>query len=557
MIAMITDETAQANLCKLVIRTYNIRDKKMKNSFKTILASGMLLLSLNSCKKESFNLTPTNDVTAATVYATPAGYKNSLVKLYATFGLTSPQGADGSDVGGLNSGFADFLRLFWMTQELTTDEAICAWGDVGVPELDYGTPTPDNQFLRGLYSRSILQITFCNEFLRESTAEKLASRNITGADATAITRYRAEARFLRAYQYWVLLDAFGNPPFVTEDDAIGKVNPKQIQRVALFNYVESELKAIEGDLAAPRTNDYGRADQGADWALLARLYLNAQVYTGTAKYTEAITYSSKVIAASYSLKNNYMDLFRSDNDVNNTENILTINYDGINGSNNGGTTYLINAGINADMNPTSYGVPGGGWGGNRTRQNLPALFPNPNGTIDKRGVFFGTKSAVDAVGEFTDGLRVTKFKNMTSTNLPGRSLNGTFSSLDFALFRLAEQYLIYGEAVARGGSGGTVETAKAYVNLLRQRAYGNASGDVSAAALTTDFYLDERGRELYWEGHRRTDLIRFGKFTGSTYLWAFKGGVQAGASLPTFRNLYPLPLADLIANPNLVQNTGY
>ncbi len=554
---MITDGTAQANLCKLVIRTYNIRDKKMKNSFKTILASGMLLLSLNSCKKEAFNLTPTNDVTAASVYATPAGYKNSLVKLYATFGLTSPQGADGSDVGGLNSGFADFLRLFWMTQELTTDEAICAWGDVGVPELDYGTPTPDNQFLRGLYSRSILQITFCNEFLRESTAEKLASRNITGADATAITRYRAEARFLRAYQYWVLLDAFGNPPFVTEDDAIGKVNPKQIQRVALFNYVESELKAIEGDLAAPRTNDYGRADQGADWALLARLYLNAQVYTGTAKYTEAITYSSKVIAASYSLKNNYMDLFRSDNDVNNTENILTINYDGINGTNNGGTTYLINAGINADMNPTSYGVPGGGWGGNRTRQNLPALFPNPNGTIDKRGVFFGTKSAVDAVGEFTDGLRVTKFKNITSDNLPGRTLNGTFSSLDFALFRLAEQYLIYGEAVARGGSGGDAGKALTYVNQLRQRAYGNASGDVSAAALTTDFYLDERGRELYWEGHRRTDLIRFGKFTGSTYLWAFKGGVQAGASLPTFRNLYPLPLADLIANPNLVQNTGY
>lgn len=548
-------ETAQAN--KQVIRTYKIRYKKMKNSFKTILASGILLLSLNSCKKEAFNLTPTNDVTATSVYATPAGYKNSLVKLYATFGLTSPQGADGSDVGGLNSGFADFLRLFWMTQELTTDEAICAWGDVGVPELDYGTPTPDNQFLRGLYSRSILQITFCNEFLRESTAEKLASRNITGADATAITRYRAEARFLRAYQYWVLLDAFGNPPFVTEDDAIGKVNPKQIQRAALFNYVESELKAIEGDLADPRTNEYGRADKGADWSLLARLYLNAQVYTGTAKYTEAITYSSKVIAASYSLKANYMDLFRSDNDVNNTENILTINYDGINGTNNGGTTYLINAAINADMNPTSYGVPGGGWGGNRTRQNLPALFPDPNGTLDKRGAFFGTKSAVDAVGEFTDGLRVTKFKNITSAGLPGRTLNGTFSSLDFALFRLAEQYLIYGEAIARGGSGGDAAKALTYVNALRQRAYGNASGNVSAAALTTDFYLDERARELYWEGHRRTDLIRFGKFTGSTYLWAFKGGVQAGASLPAFRNLYPLPLADLIANPNLVQNTGY
>jgi len=533
------------------------RNRKMKNSFKTILALGFLAISLNACKKEDLNLRPTNDVTAENVYATPAGYKNSLVKLYATYALTSPSGSDNSDVGGLNAGFADFLRLFWTSQELVTDEAICAWGDVGIPELDYGTPSPDNQFLRGLYSRSILQITFCNEFLRESTPEKLAGRNITGADVSAINRYRAEARFLRAYQYWVLMDAFGNPPFITEDDAIGKVNPKQIQRAALFTYIESELKAIESDLADARTNEYGRADKGADWALLARLYLNAQVYTGTAKYTEAITYSSKVINAGYSLKANYMNLFKADNEVNNTENILTINYDGINGTNYGGTTFLINAAINGDMNPTTYGVPNGGWGGNRTRQNLPALFPDANGSQDKRGVFFGTKRNVDAVGEFTDGLRVTKFKNVTSTGAMGRSLNGTFSSLDFALFRLAEQYLIYGEAVARGGSGGSVSQAKTYVNLLRGRAYGNTSGDVSEAALTTDFYLDERARELYWEGHRRTDLVRYGKFTGSTYLWPFKGGVQAGASLPAYRNLYPLPLADLIANPNLVQNTGY
>jgi hypothetical protein len=107
----------------------------------------------------------------------------------------------------------------------------------------------------------------------------------------------------------------------------------------------------------------------------------------------------------------------------------------------------------------------------------------------------------------------------------------------------------------RGGSGGSTAQALTYVNALRFRAYGNTSGNVST--LTTDFFLDERGRELYWEAHRRTDLIRYGKFTGSTYLWPFKGGVKAGASLPAYRNLYPIPTADLIANPNLVQNTGY
>jgi hypothetical protein len=528
---------------------------EMKNSFKTILAASILLVSLNSCKKSDLNLTPTNDVTSATVYATPAGYKQGLVKLYATYGLTSSQGSDASDIGGINSGFADFLRLFWTSQELTTDEAICAWGDVGIPELDYSTWAVDNVFLRGLYSRSILQITVCNEFLRESTPEKLAARGITGTDATNIQRYRAEARFLRAFQYWVLLDGFGKPPFITEADEIGKTSPKQISRAALFTYVESELKAIEGDLADPRTNEYGRADKGADWALLARLYLNAQVYTGTPKYTEAITYSSKVIGAGYQLKTNYKDLFLADNNVNNLETILTINYDGSKGTNYGGTTFLINAGINGDMNPASYGVPNGGWGGNRTRQNLPALFPDPNGSQDKRGIFFGTKNNVEDIGVFTDGLRVTKFKNVTSTGVTPPSLNGTFSSLDFPLFRLAEQYLIYGEAVMRGGTGGTIPQALIYVNNLRQRAYGNTSGNV--ATLTTDFFLDERGRELYWEGHRRTDLVRYNKFTEASYLWPFKGGVKAGTGLPTFRNVYPIPAADLIANSNLTQNTGY
>ncbi|MFW0716367.1 RagB/SusD family nutrient uptake outer membrane protein [Pedobacter sp. N23S346] len=538
----------------------------MKNSFKIILTSAALVLSLNSCKKEALNLLPTNDQTEGLVYATPEGYKQGLVRLYANYALTSPGGGDAtsSDVGGLNPGFSDFLRLFWTSQELTTDEAVCNWGDTGIPELVNSTWAADNQFLRGLYSRSISQITLVNEYLRQSTPELLTTRNITGADAANVQRYRAEARFLRAYQYWVLLDAFGNPPFVTENDAIGKVAPKQIQRVALFSYVESELKAIENDLAAPGSADseYGRANQGADWALLARLYLNAQVYTGTAKYTEAITYSSKVIASNYSLNPNYANLFRTDNNMGNTENILTINYDGVNSTNYGGTTFLINASIYtsadaAGMSATAFGVPNGGWAGNRTRQNLPALFPNTTGTIDRRGAFVGPKAEVDAITDPIDGLKVTKFRNVTSANVPAPSLNGTFSSLDFALFRLAEQYLIYGEAVARGGSGGSAAQALTYVNLLRQRAYGNNNGNVSAAALTTDFFLDERGRELYWEGHRRTDLVRYGRFTGSTYLWPFKGGVRAGTNVPAYRNLYPIPTADLIANPNLVQNTGY
>ncbi len=527
----------------------------MKKLHKIALVSGMILMSMNACKKEAFNLTPTNDVTAVEVYNTPAGYKNGLAKLYAGYALTSAQGSDASDIGGLDAGFADFLRLYWTAQELPTDEAVCSWGDVGIPELDNSTWAPDNVFLRGLYSRSVIHITFINEFLRESTPEKLAARGITGQDAADIQRYRAEGRFLRAFQYWVLMDNFGNPPFVTEADAIGKTPPKQISRAELFKYVESELLAIDADLAAPRANEYGRADKGAAWALLARLYLNAEVYTGTAKYTEAITYSSKVINAGYALKSNYQDLFNFANETNNPELILSINYDGLRGTNFGGTTYLINAAVNADMNPASFGIPNGGWGGNRSRQNLPALFPDTKGTADKRSMFFGTKPNVDDIAVFTDGLAVTKFKNVDAKGIAAPSLNGTFSSVDFPLFRLAEQYLIYGEAVTRGGNGGSLAQAITYVNALRARAYGNASGNVNS--ISTNFFIDERGRELYWEGHRRTDLVRFGRFTGGSYVWPFKGGEKSGRAIAETRNIYPIPTADLIANPNLVQNPGY
>jgi starch-binding outer membrane protein, SusD/RagB family len=529
----------------------------MKNLFKIIITGSILLASAASCKKSEFNLTPTNDLTSVSVYSSPAGYKQELVKLYASFGLTHSSGAsEFSDIGGLNPGFTDFLRLFWTSQELTTDEAICAWGDIGIPELNQATWAADNVFLRGLYSRAIYQITVCNEFLRESTPDKLSGRGITGADAANVQRYRAEARFLRAYQYWVLLDGYANPPFVTENDAIGKNPPKQIHRAELFTYVESELKAIENDLADARTNEYGRADKGADWALLARLYLNAQIYTGTTKYTEAITYSSKVINGGYSLATNYKNLFLTDNNITDAKNemILTINYDGNDSQNDGGTTFLINAGTDAGPNALALGVPSGGWSGNTAKKNLPLVFGDYSGATDKRAMFSGNKVSNDAIA-FTDGLRVTKFKNINSAGVPAPALGGKFCSLDFPIFRLAEQYLIYGEAVTRGGSGGNAGQALTYFNMLRQRAYGDASGNV--AALTTDLFLDERARELYWEGFRRTDLIRYGKFTDAGYLWPYKGGVKAGTGLAASRNLFPIPTADLIANPNLVQNTGY
>lgn len=526
----------------------------MKNIFLKIsgvvMAAGLLI----SCNKD-LNRYPANTVNVNQVYSTPEGYTQAMAKAYGAFALTSSSGPGSSDVQGVDAGTSDFLRLFWNTQELTTDEAICAWNDPGVPDFHNLSWASNNLILLGLYTRSIYQITVCNDFLRNSTDAVLATKKFGQSDMTNIKYYRAEARFLRAFQYWVLMDEFANPPFVTDSLQVGMI-PKQILRKDLFNYIESELLSCSADMAAPKTNQYGRADQAAAWALLARLYLNAQVYTGTARYTDAITYSEKVINSGYSLDPHYQDLFLADNNVNNPEVILPIQYDGNNTQNYGGTTFIINGEISSGMNPALFGVPSGGWGGNRATSAFSALFPTLDTTVDKRGIFYGTTSKIVDVTNFDQGVQVIKFKNITSTGAtpPG---GGTYCSTDFPLFRLGEQYLIYAEAVLRGGTGGDINTAVNYINLLRTRAYGNSSGNIAAADLTLPFILDERGRELWWECFRRTDLIRFGNFTSSNYLWPWKGGISNGTGVSNQYNIFPIPLSDLQANPYLVQNSGY
>jgi hypothetical protein len=213
------------------------------------------------------------------------------------------------------------------------------------------------------------------------------------------------------------------------------------------------------------------------------------------------------------------------------------------------------------MSSANYGVPSGGWAGNRSTASLPALFPTPDSTKDKRGIFLNTTGVtptITNISQFSQGIPVNKFTNLTSTGQEAEpNAGGTFCSTDFPLFRLAEQYLIYAEAVLQGGTGGDAATALGYINLLRQRAYGDASGNITAGQLTLPFILDERGRELYWECFRRTDLIRFNEFTGSNYLWPWKGGVESGTGVDAHLAIYPIPVTDLQANSNLTQNPGY
>jgi len=541
--------------------------------------TGILSLFITSSCKRNTVLTPNDQLTSVQVFSTPAGYTQAMAKVYGSFANTGNSGGSGSgDIQGIDEGTSEFFRLYWNCEELTTDEAVITYGDPGVQDLHNMVWSASNAISQGLYYRSMYQITLCNNFLQQATPAILASRGITGADATNIANYAAEARFIRAYQYWVLMDIFGNPPFVTETTQIGTVIPPQTTRPVLFKYIESELLAIAPLLPAPNKNLYGRADEGADWALLARLYLNAQVYTGTARYTDAITYAQKVITSgAYAMIPKFINLMLADDNINSGsvqsgggstgEFIFTINYDGNLTQGYGGSQYLTHAPVGGSMPVTKFGISGG-YSGSRTTANIIALFPAPNttdgsqfpnnGNPDTRAEFWypGQNLVINNVTSFTDGIGVTKFRNVTSTGAAGQS--PTFCDVDLPLFRLPEQYLIYAEAVLRGGTGGDAVTALNYINLIRTRAYGGSvAGNITAAQLTTQFILDERARELFWEGFRRTDLIRYGLFTNGTYLWPFKGGAKAGASVPDFRQLFPIPSLDLSANPNLIQNTGY
>ena len=720
--------------------------------------------TFSSCFKDldTVPLDP-NLITSGTVFNNQDAYKQFLAKLYAGFAVSGQEGPSGQpDISGIDEGFGQYIRGMWYHQELTTDEALIGWNDQTIYDFHDLDWTASDGFTYAFYSRIFYQIPLVNEFLRETTDEKLDSRGVTGQLRTDIADFRAEARFIRALSYWHALDIFRNVPFVTEADKVGAFFPNQTNATDLFKYIETELLDIENKIKAPRTNEYGRADRAAVWTLLAKLYLNAEVYTGQKKYTECLAVCEKVIASGFTLEPQYQRLFLADNHKSN-EIIFPITFDGINTRTWGGMTFIIRAGIGGSINALESGVSGG-WGGSRTTRQFVEKFPadltgiiqefnpgksypkvyvpgsyqttpfngsdsknaltspksnkiyegyryfaqdnaefvilrNPSSTLggklgdngadgtletgganikagskglyyikvdlnnntyvlekqtwgvvgsatpggwdndteftwnaelgyltakveltagdikfrankdwtvnlgdtgadglleaggndikitksggyeirldldspdytyelrltsfDRRGIF-GTKGQVldintrEDIAIFNNGYAVLKFKNITSEGKSGSNVE--FPDTDFPMFRLADVYLMASEAILRGAAGGTKAKATEYFNVVRQRAYTGSAGNVTENNLNLDLILDERGRELYWECHRRTDLVRFNKFTTADYLWAWKGGVSQGQAVDTKYNIFPIPSADISANPNLKQNPGY
>ena len=706
---------------------------------------------------DDLNTVPLDEdvITAEKVYEDPESYRKVLAKLYAGQSVTGQQGPAGQpDIEGIDEGFGQYLRGFWYHQELTTDEAIIGWNDQTIKDFHDQKWSADDGFIFAFYSRVFYQIAVCNEFLRETTDEKLAGRDVDDALYNEIQGYRAEARFLRALSYWHALDLFRNVPFVTEDDIVGSFFPEQILAPDLFVFIESELLDIEGSIAAPRTNEYGRADQGAVWTLLAKLYLNAEVYIDEPHYEECLEYCEKVIGAGYTLDPNYARMFMADNHTS-PEIIFPVTFDGVSTRTWGGTTFIMRAGIGGSMDPTASGVASG-WGGTRTTRQFFELYPDAGGLIvernegdtrfyqklympgdyqgwnwsnvmttlsspegdrifegyryfndgelgflftqvpdqalilgdndgdgtldrdgdtirvpepgyyrieadintmtysvtktdwgivgsatpggwdndtemawnpdegaveafldltegqmkfrangnwdinlgddlgdailtqgaadievektgsyhvllyleqhdfsyemrltsfDDRGKFHteGQNIDIDDVSLFTEGIAINKFKNVTSDGFQGSDTD--HADTDFPMFRYADVLLMASEAILR--ANGNKAVALDYFNQVRTRAFGSEAGGVTMEELDLDLMLEERARELYWECHRRTDLVRFGQFTDGDYLWAWKGGVPDGTTVDPRRDIFPIPSSDIGANSNLKQNPGY
>jgi hypothetical protein len=519
-----------------------------------------------SCSKR-LDLEPPIGLSSVDVYKDADNYEKVIAKLYAGMSLSGLHGPSGNpDIVGIDEGFSQYIRVLWNLQELPTDHAICRWNDVGIPEMCKMEWSADNSFVKAMYSRIYFQIPIANVFIKESSDESMNDKGFTTEQQNEIRIYRAEARFLRALSYYHAMDLFGSVPFVDESTPIGVFYPQQIERAELFDWLENELIAIENTLTTPSQVPYGRASQAAAQSLLAKMYLNAEVYTGTSRWSDCITYCNKVInSGAFALDNNYSNLFMADNHSS-SEIIFPICFDGQYTQTWGGTTFLICAALGSTMDASDYGM-NNGWNGLRATPTFVNIFTDS--TLDTRWKFHTSGEKVISgdtvtiyqdvnIGEVltncpdTSGYLVGKFSNLDQMGNPGSHVSLTHSDTDFPMFRLADVYLMLAEASLQNGDAGTALT---YMNYIRERAYQGSSYNFSSVTLND--VLEERSKELYWECTRRTDLIRYNKFTGSDLLWSFKGGATDGSSVDNRFNLYPLPTYDIVNNPNLVQNSGY
>jgi hypothetical protein len=512
-----------------------------------IIGAAVMLVFFASCV-DDLNTEPKVELTLDKLLEKdPNAVEGMVSKIYGTFALSGPDGPGSSDVQTKDAGEAAFLRGIINLEDFSADGVKNRWGDDGLDQLTTTSGwNPNNKFFRYLFDRAYYTIPQSNNLIN---ILKTTSNEIPGKE-----NYIAELRFLRCLAYYYVIDCFGKGPLVTEADINTTTPKKESTRKELFDFVEKDLLEVEQTITA--TKSYGKANKAVVQMLLAKLYLNAEVYTGTARYNDALLYVNKVLADSqYSLAPNFVSIFSGDNNTS-PEIIYTLIADAVVSQSYGNTTYIVNGSLsNETVDPNLFGAKDG-WGGHRATKAWYGLFNGGDlvGSKDDRAKLFWTAGHSYEMNNYktwADGFPSVKFRN---SNYSGTSSSTSFSNTDFPLFRLADVYLMYAECVLRGATGGSASQALTYVNAVITRSKGDA---ILASQLNLNFILDERARELNFEGHRRTDLIRFGKFTGGSYLWPWKGGTKGGTSIPDTYKLFPIPTTALQSNPNLTQNPGY
>lgn len=557
---------------------------KFNQYISAILCAFVLCTScLNDLNTEPLD---NNELVPGNVYNSAAGYKGVLAKCYASLIQTGQKGGGGGDgdVGGIDEGYSGYTRALFYLESASTDEiALHAGSSHGTQAVLFMNWDPSTKIISYPYYRLYMSINYCNEFLRECTEDKLRSRGVYDDLKDEYQYYQAEARFIRAYCYSMICDLYGSAPFVDETATVGDL-PHQKTRKEIYDYALSEAEAVAALLKAPKTNQYGRIDQTAAWFLLTRIYLNSEAWVGEKQFSKAYQYAKKVIdEGKYPLTSDYRHLFLADNNTC-SEIIWPLVQDADNAQNSAGTNFMIKALVNGSMGKYySFGLSES-WGNARVKTQLVDLFDTADQTFDssdvwgnkkkdKRAQFFTidhTKETwvegKDFQKDFNNGYAAMKWRNVMKDGSELKPGGTKYSSVDFPLFRTADAYLMAAEAILRGG-GGSKNEALEYVNTIRDRAYmsgafgKDASGRISEQELTLDLILDERGRELYTELTRRTDLIRFNKYT-KNYNWDWKGsdgmaGNYIGKNVDDKYKLFPIPQDEFTVNPNLTQNPDF
>ena len=565
----------------------------MKKIFITTAMASVLCMGFVSCADEL-------NIKSIDPQSTPTyTVEGLLAKQYATLGLTGQKGPAGSaDLSG-DEGESGFIRTIFNLQELMTDETAWAYqADNAIAPITNFSWNSGNDRVNWAYQRLIFNITLYNQFIAEQSGS-LSEDQI------------AEVRFLRALNYYYFLDLYRKAPFkLSFDDSL----PTEKKGKDLYDWLDNELTTIEPLMAEVgaynNSQNFGRADRGAAYALHARLALNSEVYTeGKVKdYQKAIDYCDKILdnvgetEGKYNLcreeKNGYsgyQQLFMGDNDCNPAamkEIIFPIRQDGLKARAYAGTTYLVSAATIGGMPYASTGDP---WKCMFARENLiEKFFPNkndiPKATVDdvlknpskeqviakdsEKGI--GTADVIakakddrallymgvggceegkvrtinpgEAITGPLNGASFVKWSNLHADGSTQHDQN--YSDTDFPVFRLAEIYLTRAEAKYRlnGSQDGLADILK-----VQDRAHRASK----ATSVNEQTLIDEWCREFFMEGRRRSDLVRFGLYTGSKYLWSFKGGAEKGAGVPSYYNIYPIPDNEIKNNPNMTQNPKY